>query len=263
MASMSLHRISGMWGIVCLISTSFAQTAPANSPDRTGEKDLRSLFAQYGRLGSLQASIRQSKQEEAGGPFYFEQEIDFAYGGGSRFRVAQSSYWGEVVHMWSDGKIFVRDALDTPARWTLSDAQGAIDSTFFALTPGQSAGSLLFLMLDGERGFSRTVAENGPIVYKRDGQNRGFYFFLTKQCGACKMVVERVNGQALVTEIVYDNRRWSETGEVLDSKWFDAPGVPLTSQVLTYDSVNKKLDQRLFRTEAPRDVVVDDRRKKR
>jgi len=260
------NRILLCAAIIHLISTSFAQSTDKSGEkpvDRSGEKELRQLFQDYGKLKSLEVSLTQWSREEAAGPDYLDHALDLWYGGGTRFRVDYMSMWGDGFRAWSDGKVFVRDSYDMPTRWTLMDAQQAIDSMLFQLAPGAQAGCLLYVMLDGDRGYGRTVDDKGPIIARELPRGRRALEFISKQVGATQLILADVEGAKRVVEIRYDNRRNRKEIAPLTPTWFDAPDSPLVIQQLEYKGINRKMNGRLFETKVAEGATVDDQRKKK
>ncbi|MBV6459652.1 MAG: hypothetical protein HONBIEJF_02803 [Fimbriimonadaceae bacterium] len=260
------NRILTAVAIIHLISTSFAQSSDklADPPlDRTGEKELRQIFQDFGKLKSLEVSLIQWTREVAEGPDYLDHSLDLWYGGGTRFRVDYMSMWGDGFRVWSDGVVFVRDSFEMPQRLTLMDAQQAIDSMLFQLAPGGQAGSLLYVMLDGERGFGRTVDEKTPIFVRDLADGRRSIEFVAKQQGATQLILADVQGATRVVEIRFDNRRNREGVAPLKAKWFDAPDHPIVIQRIDYRGVNGRVNGKLFDTNVGQGAAVDDRRKKK
>lgn len=140
-----------------------AQSIQPSDVPPPGKEIIQKIVRRYKEIGAMRVSLWNGAQSIESGPFYTEGQIDVAWDGKGKFRIAQMDMWGDGMMWVSDGKALLIDYLD----WSeeLESAPIGTRNPLLSgpLRAGADSGSMLFAFLVSEGAVQGELVKESTI----------------------------------------------------------------------------------------------------
>lgn len=229
--------------------------------DRSAEATLKKVFEYGSKLKNIHVFVNRWSRDEEVGAMYPDNGREIWYEGPSKFRYETFSYWGDCTLYIADGEKLIVDGCDGEVPVVFRDLKPTLYDSSVGLNQQGNDMTLLSFILAGQKGMDELVKKDGFIKSAPCERGEVAVTFETTNSGTATFYW-RVGNEPRVHRIEFDNKEFLMSQYKLYPEWISEPKEPLVRDNLSWLSVGKPLNKKLF-TASLKDREIDDQRTKK